>query len=123
MHTAASNDNTAIIRVLIDALIPQGAKFYIDAADINGFRPLHIAASCNHVGAIGFLILKGADIEAVGVNGWTALHAAAENGHVHVIDLLVAKGANVHAASNTGCTPLHLACQVGCIKKVRNFIF
>ena len=98
----------------------------VNAKDIRGNTPLHLAAfkGCREVA--GLLVAKGAEINAENGVSWTPLHAAVkiqdwpkellsadpelldETGKIAVAELLLANGAEVNAKGRDRKTPLKL---------------
>ncbi|CAM8897528.1 unnamed protein product [Rhodiola kirilowii] len=75
--------------------------------------PLHVAAGCNKVDVVRFLLeLKGPEeieLEAKNMYGETPLHMAAKNGCTEAAKLLLAHGASTEAKALNGMASLHLA--------------
>ncbi|MEM7147666.1 MAG: ankyrin repeat domain-containing protein [Verrucomicrobiota bacterium] len=111
LHLAAiANDNKTLQHALdIDPTI-------INAADANGFTPLHYAAQLNHADALQLLLNHGADpgIPITNTRA-SALHLAAENNNLDAARILLESDqpVNVDATSDTGATPLHVAARSG----------
>ena len=72
-------------------LIGRGAD--VNAADANGWRPLHLAAANNNLDAINALIAQGADVAAGNGEGLTPLSIAQEKNHREAAALLRRHGA------------------------------
>ena len=79
--------------VALKALLPEG----LEATDLRGFRPLHLAALAGHREAIQLLLDRRAHVAASDPHGFTALHFAAKAGHLAAVRLL-APGAPVRGA-------------------------
>jgi len=88
----------------IQALIKAGAN--VNAGDVEGETPLHLAAFDGNVEAIQALIKAGANVDAGDVEGETPLHLAARYGDVEAIQALIDCGADVNTLNNRGETPL-----------------
>ncbi len=73
---------------LIELLLERGAD--LRQRGINGFTPLHMAASGNDLPAVGLLLERGADPHArTGVDDHTTpLEEAEAAGHLQIIELL-----------------------------------
>lgn len=108
----------------VAALLGHGAD--LGKPDGTGLTPLHVAvawlkqhrrplSSRNaHLGVVGELIERGADVNATGPCG-SVLACAVLADDAAVIDLLVDAGANALGDdSHLGWTPLHVACVKGC---------
>ncbi|MGM0445744.1 MAG: ankyrin repeat domain-containing protein [Bacillota bacterium] len=135
-HAAIYNNNSAVIKELIDAGIN------INARDTHGYTPLHYAAQYNNVEVlkafldtevglekkegrektplhlaaqyngpevVGSLIKAGAKIEATDENNQRPLHLAATNNNTEVVELLINENAEMNAEGIWEATPLQLA--------------
>jgi hypothetical protein len=85
----------------------------VDARDLLGRTPLHVASGEGYVGICKLLLKRGADVNARNSIGETPLHYAAERGHADVARVLIEHGAEVNARDNRGQTPLHKAAKEG----------
>ncbi len=122
LNAAALGNDTATIRILIDA----GAD--VNAADLVGpnyfgSTPLMNAAQNGNLAAVKLLLAKGAKVNAVSsrekftqvkngriaLGGFTPLMLAAPFGPPELIQILMDAGADVNAADIRGMTPLMLA--------------
>ena len=65
----------------------------INAADAQGWRPLHLAAANNNLDALKALIAQGADVAAANNEGKTALSLAQEKNHREAAAVLRRHGA------------------------------
>lgn len=110
---------------VVDLLIQIGAN--LDAKDVDGKTPLHLAFSDANITTPSFiwntagkaiamhLIEAKADVNAKTKTGMTPLHMACRLPIAKVIqplDALLAAGASLTASDATGCTPLHAAAAV-----------
>src|SRR3989338_3167952 len=75
-----------------ERLIATGAD--VNAKDVSGLSPLHMAAVNGHKDVVELLLAKGADVNAKDGNGLNPLHTAAVNGQKDIVELLIAKGAD-----------------------------
>jgi uncharacterized protein len=101
LHGVAGEDRPDMIRLLIAA----GAD--VDARNVNGHTPLHLAA---YPDAVRALVDAGADLEARANDGGTPLHLAAETpDRGDVMAALLDAGAKVNAVNAKGRTPLDIA--------------
>ena len=60
----------------------------IEAEDVNGKRPLMMAAFANNTDSMKVLLDKGANVNAVDKNGWSALIWACAMGQLEAVKLL-----------------------------------
>lgn len=95
----------------IDEALARGAK--LDAGDVDGVTPLHIAAERGHDTVVRRLLTAGADPAARTATGATALHLAAREQERRVVRLLLDYGAPVDARDSFGYSPLHDAATRG----------
>ncbi|MFN7038500.1 MAG: ankyrin repeat domain-containing protein [Alphaproteobacteria bacterium] len=105
IHYAAKNDQTEILEILLE----KGAK--LNATDINGATPLHLAARQGKINSVRFLIKQpGVEIDKQNDREWyTALHMASYYGHDKVVEELINNEADIEREDSTGATPLYLA--------------
>ena len=91
------------------------AGVHVNAADNEGWTPLHWAADKGHEACVARLLdAPEVNVNAKGEYGWTPLHSAAEKGHeACVARLLQAPGVKVNAKGEYGWTPLHWAAFKG----------
>ena len=96
----------------IKSLIAQGKD--INARNIRGQTPLHLAVVERNNDAVQLLLESGAEVDTVALNsGCTSLHYAASLGHVDLCELLIRYGADPDAQTAKLGTPLHLAVSRG----------
>ena len=110
IHKAAQVGNIEAVKQHLDA----GAE--VDAKEIDGLTPLHVAAGSGQKEIAELLIAEGADVNAKDTKfGGTPLYFAANGGHKEIAELLIANGADVNAKSESknglfkGRTPLDSA--------------
>ena len=86
-----------------------------NAANRNGQRACHYAASKGHMEVLKKLKHAGADCDVSDKTGATPVHRAASCGNVDVIEFLVNECENVNLESKNviGQTPLIVACEAG----------
>lgn len=88
-------------------------NFKINAINILGRSPLHVACEVNNVQMTETLLMNKATIEQQDHQGFTALHVAVINGSTDCTSLLLDHGAKVNAKDHAQRTPFLLASQVG----------
>ncbi|KAG9452101.1 hypothetical protein H6P81_005005 [Aristolochia fimbriata] len=95
----------------LDAALLQLKKIggNIDARNLFGLTPLHIATWRNHVPIVRRLLAAGADPDARdGESGWTSLHRALHFGHLAVASVLLQFGASLTLEDSKCRTPVDL---------------
>lgn len=98
---------------MIAALLDDGAD--PNAADRQGFTPLHFAAQQWSIEAAQILLERGADVDPVNTYGNSPLWTAVFNskGRGALIEVLSRRGANPLRQNKAGQTPLGLARLIG----------
>jgi ankyrin repeat protein len=107
LHSAASEGNEAMVRLLIDL----GAD--VEARNDASETVLHQAVRGDNRVVVQLLVDKGADVNAQDIAKRTVLHHAAWSADEKIIELLVGLGADVRAEDRYGQTALHLAARRG----------
>ncbi|CAL4943681.1 unnamed protein product [Urochloa decumbens] len=109
LHAAAMKGNVDVCRYLVEVL-----KFDINSVSSpeSGLTPLISAVSEGKVGAVRYLLDKGADPNKQDHDGYAPLHDAAKGGFDEIARLLLSGGAIVDISSSEG-TPLHAAAAFG----------
>lgn len=77
----------------------------LDAADENGFTPLHLASYTGQPDLVRVLLAQGALIHATDAKGRTPLHLAALGDHAPVVQVLIEEGARVRLGDARGNLP------------------
>ncbi|KAK7249906.1 hypothetical protein SO694_0000539 [Aureococcus anophagefferens] len=84
---------------------------------VNGWSPLHYAATCADeaaaVAVIHVLERAGADVDGRSMNEATPSTRAAFKGHAKSLAALLELGADANLHNDEGSTPLHAACAKG----------
>ncbi|CAM9598019.1 unnamed protein product [Scytosiphon promiscuus] len=89
-------------------------KAKLDARDVSGSCPVHLAAACGHAQVVQVLLQHGADISSGNGLKQTPLHAAAGAANpANSLRLLLDAGGDVGSRDSAGRTPLHFAASVG----------
>jgi len=91
----------------VKKLLDRGAN--LNAKNILGLTPLHIAAMYGNLELVDLLLKYGADANAKTDHAVTPLHLAASWGRADVVKMLLERGADVNARDDKGWTPLHFA--------------
>ncbi len=90
-----------------------------DTLPLSKSTPLHVAISFSNLGAVEFLIEKGADVSAPAM-GSLPIHAAALRGKEEVVKALLSGKAEINASHvGSGARPLHFAVVNGDMATIR----
>lgn len=92
---------------------PTGRPVDVDAADQDGWTPLHYACDRGHVEVAKLLLEEGANVNARDEARRTPLHLAALSGRVEVVQLLLGNGAQRNAKNVAKMTPAEAASAAG----------
>ncbi|MBK8286045.1 MAG: ankyrin repeat domain-containing protein, partial [Ahniella sp.] len=114
---AAGTGDTTTVRRLLDA----GAMVSAGLPD-TGVQALHQAAANGHVGLVGLLLERGAQVDATDVDGASALVYAAYHGRTKVIEVLLAAGAKVELLPKRQVHALNAAILSGSIDTVKTLV-
>ena len=129
-------DEWAVDRLCVQALVDNGAA--LDARDVHGRTPLHIASMWGHHRLIKILAPSPESFHFKDNDGCTPLYYACKNSHVrcirkffvHIPDVI---SDSMKVANNDGTTPLsvrtgsggtilHVACEMGDINLVKKLL-
>lgn len=115
IQDAAKKGDLEKIRMLVEK-----TPSLLNAVDKNDGAALHCAAWKDHLPVVGFLILKGANVNAKFSNDYTPLIMAIIGGDKDVVAFLIEKGADVGVKDKQyNLTPLHLAASKGNLQVVQ----
>ncbi|XP_077297853.1 uncharacterized protein LOC143919416 [Arctopsyche grandis] len=70
----------------VDHLIRNVEGIDVNARDVNGKTPLHLAAECGRVSIVGLLVRRGTDVRATDKDGNTPLDVATKLNRTKVVD-------------------------------------
>lgn len=104
---ATSGGHLGIVELLLQR------KVDLNRGDIDGWTPMHWAASNNHVTVIQRLHAAGAETEPLTVSRRTPLAVAAKMGAEAAVTTLLVLGASMAAKDEDDCTPRDLAEDAG----------
>ena len=148
LHTAASNGNLEICKLLIGAVKNKSSRSSLghtplhhaaqngkiemfklifdnvqdkEPEDNKGLTPLHCAAECGSLDVCKHLIGELQNKSPKDNEGRTPLHHAAKHGHLEVCKLLIGESDIKNPRDNKGWTPIHCAAQNG-NKEICNLI-
>ncbi|MDD5326918.1 MAG: ankyrin repeat domain-containing protein [Phycisphaerae bacterium] len=96
---------------IVSLLLANGAD--VNAKNLHGQTPLHMASYHGYLDMTELLIAKGADVNAKDNSGTTPLSIAASENHKDIENILIAKGAKVD---------IFTASATGDIERVRDFL-
>ncbi|GAB4228751.1 MAG: hypothetical protein Tsb0021_06310 [Chlamydiales bacterium] len=89
-------------------------QIHLKKSKHTGRTALHFAANEGRLGAVEWLIEKGADINAIEmVFKRSPLHFATMSESLETVSFLILKGAEINLQDINGFSPLHIACLMG----------
>jgi ankyrin repeat protein len=107
IFSAVKDGDTASVKRLIDA----GAD--VNARNLDGNTPLHLACLWGHMDIVRLLIETGAELNTRDDSDCTPLHLTCFRGLTEIARFLIEHGADVNASNDYGRTLLHRACSNG----------
>ncbi|KAH8890577.1 ankyrin [Thozetella sp. PMI_491] len=99
-------DSIALLKAL------EAEPWGIDTFDLEGYPPLHLAASLGDLVMLNILLGHGANINSTDLWGHTAISLAIMTSHIHCVRFLVEKGCTLDHRDNWEYTPFHYAVQI-----------
>ncbi|XP_025081785.1 uncharacterized protein LOC112556729 [Pomacea canaliculata] len=105
-----------------DISILLAKKSDVNAQDMEGTTPLHLASFGGHRDLVEALIKHKAKVEIKNTLGQTPLHLGCMQPNKSIVDILLAQGASVNAQDESLRTPLMYASQSGSINIVKRLI-
>ena len=115
LHTAASNGNLEICKLLIEAIENKSPRCS------HGHTPLHHAAENGKIEIFKLIFDNVQEKEPTDNEGRTPLHTAAKHGHLEVCKFLIGESEIKNPRDKKGWTPMHCAAQNG-NKEICNLI-
>ncbi len=107
LHIAAARQDSTTVA---DYLLTTEAAQLVNAVNLNGRSPLHLAVIHKHPELVGKMLEAGAHVNLPDAKGFTALHEAAEAGDAKMARLLIEGGADVAKSQQLHrATPLIIA--------------
>lgn len=113
LHSFAETGNLTMVQLCIYS----GND--VNAQNINGQTPLHLATKNGYLEVAQFLIDNGANVNAKDIHDWTPLDMAAQFGYLEIAQLLINNGAIINTSDTT---PLHYAAKYAHLKIVQLLI-
>ena len=92
--------------------IKHSRKSLLEASDVGGSKPLHVAIQQCSMKMVSILLDHGADIEAKTNWNETPLHLAIVANHQKIVQTLLSSGAKPNASDARGYMPLHQAAHL-----------
>lgn len=116
-----NKDNTKIVKLLIDAVVPKGEETLVEAKrnfvnsqNNNNMTPLNIASYQGFANIVELLIKNGADVNMGDKLGARPLHVCLQKKHLTILKkLLSAPDIDVSVQTESGITPIYVAAFAG----------
>jgi len=117
LHAACSDGVVEDVRRLIEQSVSNNTlRCDIDAVDMDGFTPLHVACHCNHAEIVKLLLDNGADVNAHNsVCDEFPLNWACEYSNMEIVKILLDNHANVEMYNKASRRRFH-----GCERNRQN---
>ncbi len=115
LHHAVIGKNIALIQIILDSFFANKTpEQRIEAINrgpgpINGYTPIHIAASAGSLEIMDFLVQHGANINKISAKGYTVVHVAAISNQPKILQVLARRGFALNELDLEKYNPLHLA--------------
>ncbi|KAG8186858.1 hypothetical protein JTE90_024104 [Oedothorax gibbosus] len=85
----------------------------MNAKNISGSKPIHIAARDGHLDIVKFYLEKKIKLNDLGNLGQSLLHYAVQGGQLEIVKYLISQNMDVNLSDENQAKPLHLAAQNG----------
>lgn len=111
LHCAALNGDAKVVEELLgfDGKHPCN----VNAQDMMGKTPTHIAAEKGHTECVKYMLEEGADPNVIDKRGMTPVHYAAMKGFDECVMCMLTKGVDPNVTDVYGRTILHVAAENG----------
>jgi ankyrin repeat protein len=119
VHAAAAQGQYAMMQTAVDT----NTLETINAQNLLGDTPLHIACDMGSTAIIELLLNNGGDMSIKTVDGDTCVHRAVQSQHSTVVAQLAAKKADINAQNRYGHTPLHTAAANGDVECCKGLLY
>lgn len=103
---------------IVDILLSSGAD--IDARNVRGFTPLHLAIEKQNIEAVNYLLASNASVDIQDENGDTPMHKAAAKGNVEIVKLLLKYNPNLSLRNNA--MPGRIALDIAETQEIKDLL-